>query len=36
MDRQTIKKEAIIAEYLVRGISYRKLSAKYGIKPFCI
>lgn len=32
MDRQTITKEAIIAEYLAGGISYRKLSAKYGIK----
>ncbi len=32
MDRQNNQKEAIIAEYLVGGISFRKLSAKYGIK----
>jgi transposase-like protein len=32
MDRQTILKETIIAEYLAGGTSYRKLSAKYGIK----
>ena len=31
MDRQTITKEAIIAEYLAGGITYRKLSAKYGV-----
>ena len=31
MDKQ-ITKEAIIAEYLAGGTSYRKLSAKYGIK----
>jgi transposase-like protein len=31
MDRQTTK-EAIIAEYLAGGTSYRKLSVKYGIK----
>lgn len=31
MDKQ-IQKEAIIAEYLAGGTSYRKLSAKYGIK----
>jgi len=31
MDRQNIKKEAIIAEYLAGGTTYRKLSAKYGI-----
>ena len=30
MDKQTTK-EAIIAEYLAGGTSYRKLSAKYGI-----
>jgi transposase-like protein len=31
MDKQT-QKEAIIAEYLAVGTSYRKLSIKYGIK----
>ena len=31
MDKQTTK-EAIIAEYLAGGTSYRKLSIKYGIK----
>ena len=31
MDKQTTK-EAIIAEYLAGGTSFRKLSAKYGIK----
>ena len=31
MDKQTTK-EAIIAEYLAGGTSYRKLSEKYGIK----
>ena len=31
MDKQS-KKEAIIAEYLAGGTSYRKLSKKYGIK----
>jgi transposase-like protein len=31
MDK-TINKEAIIAEYLAGGTSYRKLSTKYGIK----
>lgn len=31
MDKQTTK-EAIIAEYLMGGTSFRKLSAKYGIK----
>ena len=31
MDRQTITKEAIIAEYLAGEITYRKLSAKYGV-----
>jgi len=32
MDRQNNQKEAIIAEYLRGGITYRELSAKYGIK----
>jgi len=32
MDRQNNQKEAIIAEYLAGGISYRELSAKYGIR----
>ena len=32
MDRQNNQKEAIIAEYLKGGISYRELSAKHGIK----
>jgi hypothetical protein len=32
MDRQTISKEAIIAEYLAVGTSYRKPFVKYGIK----
>lgn len=31
MNGQKITKEAIIAEYLAGGISYRKLTAKYGI-----
>lgn len=31
MDK-TINKEAIIAEYLAGGTSFRKLSAKYGIR----
>lgn len=31
MDKQ-FQKEAIIAEYLAGGTSFRKLSAKYGIK----
>lgn len=31
MDRQKISKDAIIAEYLTGGITYRKLQAKYGI-----
>ena len=31
MDKQTTK-EAIIAEYLAGGTSYRKLSERYGIK----
>lgn len=30
MERQNDQKEAIIAEYLAGGISYRKLSAKCG------
>ncbi|PIV17296.1 MAG: hypothetical protein COS42_05545 [Flavobacteriales bacterium CG03_land_8_20_14_0_80_35_15] len=31
MDKKTIEKEAIIAEYLTGAISYRKLGDKYGI-----
>lgn len=30
MDRQEITKEAIIAEYLSGGITYRQLQTKYG------
>lgn len=30
MDRQLIIKEAIIAEYLAGGITYRQLQTKYG------
>jgi uncharacterized protein YjcR len=30
MDRQTISKEAITAEYLAGETTYRKLQAKYG------
>jgi len=32
MDKKAQRKEAIIAEYLTGGISFRKLSRKYGIK----
>lgn len=32
MNGQKITKEAIIAEYLAGGISYRKLSVKHGIR----
>jgi transposase-like protein len=31
MEKQTIDKEAIIAEYLVGSTTYRKLGIKYGI-----
>ena len=31
MDRKTIDKEAVIAEYLTGNISYRTLGIKYGI-----
>ncbi len=30
MGQKTIEKEAIIAEYLAGGTTYRKLEAKYG------
>ncbi|MBP9152860.1 MAG: hypothetical protein KBF73_11300 [Flavobacteriales bacterium] len=32
MDKQNKNKEAIIAEYLAGGISYRGLETKYGIR----
>lgn len=31
MDKKTVEKEAIIAEYLTGASSYRKLGIKYGI-----
>ena len=31
MEKTIIEKEAIIAEYLTRKVSYRKLETKYGI-----